>query len=901
MFFLCQSALAQRVIMGVYENYPLVYTDGVDQPQGIFVDIARYAAKREYLDLEFRVGTLDQCYQWLEAGEIDVIAEHPDYKNRDSKYEELSSGVISSWARVYAKEGTDYTSLIDLNNKNVAVLSKSQYINSPYKGLYHSLDERDVNCNIYLAHSYQDIFRLLNEKKVDAGVIDRVYGDINEGSYDVIQTPISFAPSRLTFLFHKADSPNPLVPIIEEHLRVLKADKNSLYYTNIRKYFEKDRTVNIPFWAYIVMGVLVLGVIQLIIYVKVLRSTVANRTLDLRNAYADIKARQQTLSLIYNNASELIALFEVHEDGNITLAKLPDWYLQQLYEANIDYPPYKILGISIRELYKDLLKLEQAEIKERTDRLESVIRNKQNVVYEENFKSPRGNWGVAESNLVPILDKDKHCTHILYVSRNITHQKKMVEDLTETKNRLQMAIEGAREGMWDWDITTNEVVFNEYHASMLGFTPTMLKGNFTEFSQRIHPEDRDKTFYALMSHLNNESDFYETEHRLKTYNDGWKWIMVHGKVMTRDSEGKPLRVIGTNVDIHDRKMAELALKKNQRRLATLMSNLPGMVYRCQNDEKWSMIFTSEGALELTGYDSSDFISGKLSFVSLIVDKYKKEVWKTVQKAISKKEPFTLEYEITTKCGEKKWVWEQGREVEDGILEGFVSDISERMNAREKIISTIIETEDKERKRIAKELHDSLGQKLTTVSLNFNSLKKDLQLSDSGEKKLNTGLNYLKEAIKDSREIAHNLMPQSIEDFGYVLSVQSLMADIDRVSETKFEFYDNLKGARLPKNLELHLYRVTQEAINNILKYAKASQASVQLMAYNDEVVLTIEDDGIGFLYHEKMEDETQSFGLRSMKNRVNSLSGNIEVETSPENGTVIIVEVPFKYEYNETN
>ncbi|MBL3658870.1 PAS domain-containing protein [Fulvivirga sediminis] len=893
--------MAQRITMGVYENYPLVYTDGVDQPQGIFVDIARYAAKREKLELEYKVGTLDQCYKWLETGEIDFMPEHPDYENRNAKFDVLSSGVVSTWARVYGREGTDYTSLIDLNNKNVAVLSRSQYINSPYKGLYHSLDELDVNCNIYLSHSYQEIFRMLDEKKVDAGVVDRVYGDINEASYDVVQTPIAFSPSRLTFIFQKSKHQNTLMPIMEEHLRVLKADKNSFYYTNIRKYFEHDHTVRIPLWAYMVFGLLVLGVIQLIIYVKVLRSTVANRTADLRIAYADIKARQHTLSLIYNNASELIALFEVQEDGNIVLAKLPDWYLGQLYEANQDYPPYKVLGISLCELYKDLLKLEEDEVKERIDRLESVVRSRQKIVYEEQFKSPRGNWGTAESNLVPILDKDKNCTHILYVSRNITRQKEMVKDLTETKNRLQMAIEGAREGMWDWDITTNELVFNEYHASMLGFAPTMLKGNFTEFSQRIHPEDRDKTFYALMSHLNNESDYYETEHRLKTYNDGWKWIMVHGKVMSRDSEGKPLRVIGTNVDIHDRKMAELALKRNQRRLATLMSNLPGMVYQCRNDENWSMIFSSEGALELTGYNSSDFTRAKLSFADLIVEKYRKEVWSTVQKAVSKKEPYTLEYEITTKGGEKKWVWEQGREVENGILEGFVSDISERMNAREKIISTIIETEDKERKRIAKELHDSLGQKLTTVSLNFNSLKKDLSLSDSGEKKLNTGLNYLKEAIKDSREIAHNLMPQSIDDFGYVLSVQSLMADLERVTEINFEFYDNLKGKRLPKNIELHLYRVTQEAINNILKYSKASQASIQLMAYEDEVLLTIEDDGVGFLYQEKMEDETRSFGLRSMKNRVNSLSGNIEVESSLNNGTVIIVEVPLKYEYNETN
>ncbi|UII20456.1 PAS domain-containing protein [Fulvivirga ligni] len=893
-FFIITSAHSQQVTMGVYENYPLVYSDENGEPQGLFVDILRYAAEREGWQVSYKKGSVDDCYLWLKNNEIDLIPEFPDYKDKSVGYKILASGVISSWARVYGKEGSDYTSLLDLHERKIAILKKSHYIKGKHKGFEHAMKELDLECNLVEAESYEQIFQWLQDKEVDAGIVDRIYGDVNGQKFGVEQTPIVFSPFRLSFIFSNSPTNfSKLSPLLEEHVRVLKADKNSLLYTDTDKYFNKTEEVEIPVWAYILMALLALGIVQMLLYVKVLRRMVSNRTNDLRNAYADIKSRQHTLSLIYNNASELLALFEV-ADNNILIAKLPDWYLEQLSEANDNFPAYNIAGMPLRTLYRDFLKLDASEIEERMNRLNDVLLHKENVVFEEWFKSPKGKRGYAETTLIPILGKNNLCTHILYVSRNITHQKRMLADLTETKNRLQMAIEGAREGMWDWDVASNEVIFNDHQASMLGFKTDVRKANFTEFTQRIHPEDRDKTFYSLMQHLNNESEFYEAEYRVKTNNGRWKWMMVHGKVMERDEKGKALRVIGTHVDIHDRKKVELALKRNQRRLSTLMSNLPGMVYRCKNDQDWTMLFVSEGAKNLTGYEPSDFINKKTSFSDITLDKYREKLWADVQVALNNHASFTVEYEITTKSGEKKWVWEQGREVEDGVLEGFISDISERKNSREKIIATIIETEDRERQRIAKELHDSLGQKLTTVSLNFNSLKKDIELNNTSVKKLNTGLNYLKEAIKDSREIAHNLMPQSIQDFGYVLSVQSLLADIGVVTDTKFEFYDNLDGARLPKNIELHLYRVTQEAVNNVLKYAKAKHVNIQLMLYEDEVVLTIEDDGVGFDYQKKMEDENQSFGLRSMTNRINSIFGSIEIDSSKGNGTVVIVEVPIK-------
>jgi len=219
------------------------------------------------------------------------------------------------------------------------------------------------------------------------------------------------------------------------------------------------------------------------------------------------------------------------------------------------------------------------------------------------------------------------------------------------------------------------------------------------------------------------------------------------------------------------------------------------------------------------------------------------------------------------------------------------DVTNKHRAKEQMISKILETEDRERSRFAKELHDSLGQNLTVASLNFNFVKKNVQQLDSDtQKKFDAGFSFLKEAIQESRNIAHNLMPQAISDFGYILAIESLLDNLSETTDIKFTFYDNLNGERLAPDYELSLYRITQEGINNILKHAEASQVSVQLIKHHKSVILTIEDDGNGF---QMMESAATSFGLNSMRNRASALSGALDIDSAPGKGTSITLEIPI--------
>jgi diguanylate cyclase (GGDEF)-like protein/PAS domain S-box-containing protein len=151
----------------------------------------------------------------------------------------------------------------------------------------------------------------------------------------------------------------------------------------------------------------------------------------------------------------------------------------------------------------------------------------------------------------------------------------------------------------------------------------------------------------------------------------------------RGSAGEITGIIAVVADITERKRAEETLRETQRRLTTLMANLPGMVYRCANDPQWTLEFVSNACETLTGYPAADLVGNrKLAYADLILPADRQAVWDSVQRAVAAKTPFALEYRITTAAGAVKWVWEQGSGVygEDGDLiaiEGLVSDITGR--------------------------------------------------------------------------------------------------------------------------------------------------------------------------------------------------------------------------------
>jgi PAS domain S-box-containing protein len=142
-----------------------------------------------------------------------------------------------------------------------------------------------------------------------------------------------------------------------------------------------------------------------------------------------------------------------------------------------------------------------------------------------------------------------HGNLIYAAARDITDRKLIEEALRESETRLRLTIESSKVGTWDWDIPTGKVIFNRYCAEMLGYSLEDVDQHISYWEKLTHPDDLPELKEILAGHLSGKSDFYKTDHRVKTNSGGWKWVMDRGKTIRWDDQGNPLQITGTRVDI----------------------------------------------------------------------------------------------------------------------------------------------------------------------------------------------------------------------------------------------------------------------------------------------------------------------------------------------------------------
>jgi PAS domain S-box-containing protein len=487
----------------------------------------------------------------------------------------------------------------------------------------------------------------------------------------------------------------------------------------------------------------------------------------------------------------------------------------------------------------------------------------------------------------------------------IGERNRTLAELRVSEERLKNLSAAAFEGIF---ISENGRILdvNDQGLKMFGYDRSEMIGK--QIAELVAPESRAMVAEAVRTRretiyghqlVRRDGSFFFAEAQAR---------MVHAGDQT-------LRMTALR-DITERKRAEEALQENQRMLTTLLSNLPGMVYRCQNNLDWTMEFVSEGSRELTGYLPEDFLNNKkVSYGQITHPEDNLYVWDAIQSALRERRQFELTYRIRTADGAEKWVWERGRGIfsDNGALialEGFITDITSKrqaelehvkavqreQQARAEYTFQLIASQEAERTRIARELHDSLGQNLLLIKNRAQLEMSKAKLPDAAREEFQGISDLASQAIAEVRQISRDLHPHQIELLGLTRALRTLIESAHESSAVtisgKFDSSDDL----FPREAATNIYRIVQESLNNILKHSHAKKARVTLERDVHEVLLKIEDDGCGFKTAHA-GDGGKGLGLKNIAERVRMLGGKIRLDSQPDKGTRIEITIPISAEH----
>lgn len=218
--------------------------------------------------------------------------------------------------------------------------------------------------------------------------------------------------------------------------------------------------------------------------------------------------------------------------------------------------------------------------------------------------------------------------------------------------------------------------------------------------------------------------------------------------------------------------------------------------------------------------------------------------------------------------------------------------AEIANQKEIRTKSILEAEEKERRRIAQDLHDGVGQLLSAAKLNLSNLESKIKVETEDQKvAMQNALTLVDDSVKEVRAVSHNMMPNTLIKLGLGSAVREFITKLGNAPTLKVDLEIVGLDTRLNDQVETVLYRVIQEIVNNIIKHAKASQISMQLIRHETELNVMIEDNGIGFDTNKL--DTFDGIGLKGIQTRIEFLNGSVHFDSSIGRGTTVIIDVPL--------
>ena len=449
-------------------------------------------------------------------------------------------------------------------------------------------------------------------------------------------------------------------------------------------------------------------------------------------------------------------------------------------------------------------------------------------------------------------------------------------ELILNKERLELAMEGAEMGAWDLDLQTDNLVYNDRSYAILGFGK---EKSYVDPSSNGHPETSLENIFIrnVRNYLSSDKSTFEREWLLEESagSGNYIWILVRGKVLRRSDDGTALRASGTLLDITDKKRNAEMLEKTRIILekAESVANMGSFEWDIPNDN----MVVSDEFRRIFGIPDDNDITGEELYRSRVHEQdreYMNEMFNNGQSVYNFEHrilmPDSDEIKVIKSLGTKEFD-EAGRAAK---VIGVIQDIT----AQREVQKSIFDAQVFERKRIARDIHDGIGQMLVATKFKLSSM--DTSSEEAVSHNVEVIEDLLATIIEEVRRVSRNLSNRHVEEFGLNKALHYLVEEIKNVSQFEVQY-----DIDIPDDYDLDLsntiYRVVQESVNNVIKYADANILSIKLGKTQQNIILEVKDDGKGF------DMNVMSNGIKNMKERAALHNGHCEIISEIDKGTLI--------------
>jgi PAS domain S-box-containing protein len=554
--------------------------------------------------------------------------------------------------------------------------------------------------------------------------------------------------------------------------------------------------------------------------------------------------------------------------------------------------PGQILGKSPLDLFHTD---SHPSLHDRFEQLRRCERSSSDNEHDE--KIVRLDGEVTDVEVEAVLLGDRESQAIQLIVRDITARKRRDALLREEEERLRLAFAGAKEGVWDWNLETGGVVYSLRLKQMLGYADADIAPTVREWETLLHPDDRPRAT-ALNEAVERGESAYEGEFRLRHKDGHYITVLTRGLPIRREADGPVVRIVGTHLDITERKRTELALRESEERLALAFAGAQEGIWDW-NLETDAVVYSSRWK-QMLGYDD-DEIEPHISAWERLVHPDDRAVADLAHESAARGQSrYEAEFRLRHKAGHYVHVLSRAFPVRRDPggpvirLVGTHFDLTERRKrdaerARNELLAHLVFVQEDERRRIARDMHDQFGEQLTALSLRIALLKEagshpaDLAGHTAALDAIAQRLDH------DVDKLVWELRPTALDDLGLRAALTNYLQEWSTRANIAAELHTSgLLDNRLAPEVETALYRIAQEALNNVAKHSRARHVEVLLERRSDCVLLILEDDGVGF--DQAHNGATgHGFGLVGMQERAALVGASLQIDSTPGEGTTILV------------